>query len=643
MAFPDEGKYRCLVVDSGPIIRGTAQHTLWNKASQYVTVPAVLQEIRDAKARSVLETMLPLDDLKIREASSEGINKMTEFARKTGDYPSLSVVDLQVLGLLYDLEKEGCLDMDHVRTSPKRVVGLGKMEMMGKGGSNEGEAKDGGELEIVEDDDDSEADVCFDDDEEAKIDDAPQPVSEQQETQQKPKSWAMLVNPQEASESLPETTSRSTPDLVEQAATVHFGKMNLLGPVASIFTNGGQFSDAEDDDDLDFDIQQPVSQGGKAAVEELKEAFPSLAAAATVPYEGTDDDENDAATEEPSNLSADEEARRKASEERKQAALKPLTKSGKLYNPFRSYGDLMKPSPKKKPVKASKEETICVSSSAAAQEETTLPSTKSHILCGMSFAGQEADIEDDGEGWITTTKDIRTMKAAGALDPKRSPAEASGANLNVAPLGPPNSQRTACATTDFAMQNVILQMNLELLSVDGVKVRKLKSWVTRCGACYKVYTSSENVGPTGTKRLFCDHCGSDMMQRIAASVDGKTGRLRLHLSKKYRHNLRGTKFSLPKPGTNNRFQGDLLLREDQLLTGAWNQKVKMRSGGKAKSSAQSIFGRDIATSVGCHASSLDGDGIRVGFGRRNPNAAKGRERRGKKKKSSDKACGLRRY
>jgi RNA-binding protein NOB1 len=191
------------------------------------------------------------------------------------------------------------------------------------------------------------------------------------------------------------------------------------------------------------------------------------------------------------------------------------------------------------------------------------------------------------------------------------------------------------------MQNVILQMNLELLSIDGIKVRKLKSFVTRCGACFKVYTSNESTGPLG-KRLFCDKCGSDMMQRIAASVDGKTGRLRLHLSKRYKHNLRGTKFSLPKPGTGDRFKGDLLLREDQLLMGAWNQKVKMSSGGKARATAQSMFGKDLASNMGCNAKAVDDD-IRAGFGRRNPNAAKGRERRGKRKKTSDKACGLRRY
>lgn len=92
----------------------------------------------------------------------------------------------------------------------------------------------------------------------------------------------------------------------------------------------------------------------------------------------------------------------------------------------------------------------------------------------------------------------------------------------------------------------------------------------------------------------------------------------------------------------NRFQGDLLLREDQLLSGAWNQKVKMMTGGKSRRAAQSMFGSDLASTVGCNASAVKND-IKVGFGRRNPNAAKGRERRGKKEKSSDKACGLRRY
>jgi RNA-binding protein NOB1 len=48
--------------------------------------------------------------------------------------------------------------------------------------------------------------------------------------------------------------------------------------------------------------------------------------------------------------------------------------------------------------------------------------------------------------------------------------------------------------------------------------------------------------------MFCDKCGSNMMQRVACSVDRGTGRLKLHLKRNYRVNTRGTKFSLPKPG-----------------------------------------------------------------------------------------------
>jgi RNA-binding protein NOB1 len=390
-------------------------------------------------------------------------------------------------------------------------------------------------------------------------------------------------------------------------------------------------------------VHEPV-----AVEEELRSEFPSLAAALHVPYEGSDNEDESKSDDEGKCSGEDALAAAKAAdEERKHQSLQPVTKSGKLYNSFRKYGNLMKPAdPAKKASTSSSSQTgeqIVVAKNDI-NEWADMDKLQSRIIGGNALAGQDGDVEDDGEGWITSPKEIRTMKAAGALDPMRDPKDLDGKAKARQPLGPPTSQRAACATTDFAMQNVILQMNLELLSVDGMKIRKLKSWVTRCGACFKVYTSTENAGPLGSKRLFCEHCGSDMMQRIAASVDGKTGRLRLHLSKRHKHNLRGTKFSLPKPGTQNRFQGDLLLREDQLLMGAWNQKVKMRSGGKSRSAAQSMFGRDIATNVGCHASAVNPDDLRVGFGRRNPNATKGgRERRGKKKKTGDKACGLRRY
>jgi len=258
------------------------------------------------------------------------------------------------------------------------------------------------------------------------------------------------------------------------------------------------------------------------------------------------------------------------------------------------------------------------------------------VIGGSGFSGQSAEVDDDGEGWVTSTRDITSMKASGTLDPFGNSSNRSAMTKTPDNL-PAKSCRAACATTDFAMQNVILQMNLELLSVDGIKVRKLKSWVIRCSACFKIYTGSDNDG----KRLFCEDCGSASLQRIAASVDGKTGRLKLHLKKNFKTKTRGTQFALPKAGTQNRFMGDLLLSEDQLMYGAWNQRVKMTRSTKEK---ESIFGSDIAATVGCHQDLTKRGDIKVGFGRKNPNSSKfGRERRGKKKKSTDKACGLRRY
>ena len=128
---------------------------------------------------------------------------------------------------------------------------------------------------------------------------------------------------------------------------------------------------------------------------------------------------------------------------------------------------------------------------------------------------------------------------------QQSAAAAVSADTNVIPninlnTEPPLSQRAACATTDFAMQNVLLQMNLIVLSVDdGMRIRRLKSWVLRCGACFKIHSSPEDQGfmDGRMKRLFCSQCGSDLLQRIAASVDGKTGRFKLHFRNADRGNI----------------------------------------------------------------------------------------------------------
>jgi RNA-binding protein NOB1 len=495
-----------------------------------------------------------------------------------------------------------------------------------------------------------------------------------------PKTWANLVNPVASS-----GTRAVELNTGELALNIAFGSMKLPRENGSDNVQG-QFSDAEDDDSIDLpaahesessedeeefasigedfsdeecdvyvldpdEVEERKRTGGKISTDnivqnevniakELEMEFPSLAAAATVPYV---EDDNQFANHSISN----QEKLKKAKEEeeqKKKDALKPISNSGKLYNSFKKYKDILsgpgvKISDTKKNSKTEERKVTFGSSSETVSSSGNIDSVSSKPKENQSriigFSDQSAEIDDDGEGWVTSTNEIVAMKAAGTLDPfgneeRRPKAVKAQSNL------PPKSQRAACATTDFAMQNVILQMNLELLSVNGVKVQKLKSWVSRCAACFHVYTGEENNG----KRLFCGKCGSSSLQRIAASVDSRTGRLKLHLRKNYQSNKRGTQFALPKPGTQNRFMGDLLLAEDQLMFGALGQRARTS---KSKKEAQSLFGSDITTSVGCDLTKRSD--IKVGLGRKNPNSsAVGRERRGKKKKGvHDKACGLRRY
>ena len=100
-------------------------------------------------------------------------------------------------------------------------------------------------------------------------------------------------------------------------------------------------------------------------------------------------------------------------------------------------------------------------------------------------------------------QDIQNMKAIGKLNPKTDPSMIN-ASLTTSTKkkkknkiftevpNPPIHQRTACTTTDFAMQNVLLQMNLEILLVDGIRIHRMKTWVMRCGACFMVYPGNAN-------------------------------------------------------------------------------------------------------------------------------------------------------
>lgn len=109
------------------------------------------------------------------------------------------------------------------------------------------------------------------------------------------------------------------------------------------------------------------------------------------------------------------------------------------------------------------------------------------------------------------------------------------------------------ATADYAMQNVLLQMGLQLATPDGMLIRELRRWVLRCHACSHVTKE--------TTRVFCAKCGNATLQKVQHTVS-ETGAEQFGVRRK--HKIRGTRFSLVAPKGGRREKAPIL-REDQLI------------------------------------------------------------------------------
>ncbi|KAL8195147.1 UNVERIFIED_CONTAM: Nin1 binding protein [Gekko kuhli] len=133
--------------------------------------------------------------------------------------------------------------------------------------------------------------------------------------------------------------------------------------------------------------------------------------------------------------------------------------------------------------------------------------------------GSEEEEEED-EGWITPSNIRQIQQGAG-----------QGAE--------PADVQVGCLTTDFAMQNVLLQMGLHVLAVNGLLIHHARSYVLRCHGCFR--TTSEMT------RLFCPHCGNKTLKKVAVTVDSE-GNLHMHFSRNPKVlNPRGLRHSLPAP------------------------------------------------------------------------------------------------
>ncbi|KAL1457921.1 hypothetical protein WDU94_008101 [Cyamophila willieti] len=132
---------------------------------------------------------------------------------------------------------------------------------------------------------------------------------------------------------------------------------------------------------------------------------------------------------------------------------------------------------------------------------------------------EEEEDDDDGEGeWITPSNLKHAQRKIDAVQFEEKPLVVS------------------CVTTDFAMQNVLKQMGLNVVALDGRLIRQLRTFILRCYGCFK--TTSIMT------KLFCPKCGHKTLKRVAVSVD-EEGKQQIHINLKRPLTGRGKKFSLP--------------------------------------------------------------------------------------------------
>uniref|UniRef100_A0A3F2Z485 RNA-binding protein NOB1 n=1 Tax=Glossina pallidipes TaxID=7398 RepID=A0A3F2Z485_GLOPL len=81
--------------------------------------------------------------------------------------------------------------------------------------------------------------------------------------------------------------------------------------------------------------------------------------------------------------------------------------------------------------------------------------------------------------------------------------------------------QVACMSTDFAVQNTLKQMNLNITNLNGCTITHMRTYILRCYACFKTTSVITKV--------FCPNCGNKTLKRVAVSLD-ENGKQMIHIN-----------------------------------------------------------------------------------------------------------------
>merc|ERR1711990_1275033 len=166
---------------------------------------------------------------------------------------------------------------------------------------------------------------------------------------------------------------------------------------------------------------------------------------------------------------------------------------------------------------------------------------------------EEEDEDDEDDDWITPDN-IKEIDDGDALEEEKE-------------------DKVACLTIDFAMQNVLLKMDLGRVGLEGRKISQIRKYVFRCIGC-------KFIDKTASK-VFCPSCGHRTMRRVACEVQ-PDGTLKLFLAKNPKClNSRGTVYNLPAPKGGKYSKNPVLTDMQPMPQQKMSRKAMMRENPSA--------------------------------------------------------------
>lgn len=158
--------------------------------------------------------------------------------------------------------------------------------------------------------------------------------------------------------------------------------------------------------------------------------------------------------------------------------------------------------------------------------------------------------DDDEGGWITPGNISNVKKNFGAEVLEEKEAE------------------VACITTDFAMQNVLKQMGLNVTSLDGRIIKHMRTFILRCYTCYKTTTDAT--------KIFCPKCGHKTLKRVAVSVNDK-GEQVIHINARHQITTKFKNQPLPAPKGGKHACNPILFEDQPLPQQRLSKKAQVKT------------------------------------------------------------------